>query len=131
MGSVVVSLLVGALGLLVSWAGSRRLSEVRTPLDPHAHWSLGLIGLLPAWLIVFVALLPATPEPRPQFVAGVALMLSGATALIGVIATESALRAAAESSGVPAARSWWLGVLALIPAWAVGLLGRSVSAAVS
>ncbi len=106
---------------------------VRRPLDPHAHWSLGLVGLLPAWLIVFVALLPATPAPRPQFVTGVAGMLSGATALVGVIATESALRAATESGGgdVPAARSWRLGVLALIPAWAVGLLGRSVSAAVS
>ena len=67
---------------------------------------------------------PASTRSRPQLVAAT---LSGAAGLIGAIATEARVRALGESAEVHhAERLWRLGVLALLPAWGIVLVGYVV-----
>jgi hypothetical protein len=130
MRAVGVSLVVALLGLLATAAGRRRLERRPGPRDGHEYWALGLVALLPAWLVAFLALLPSAPGQRPQLVSGAAWILSTAAALLGAIATESRVRRAAELEDAAAPlRCWQLGVSALIPAWALALLARAAIAA--
>jgi uncharacterized protein YybS (DUF2232 family) len=127
MWTIITSLLVGFLGLLVARVALRGLATAGSGRDPHVYWSLGLLALLPAWLVAFVTLLPSTTGIRPQVVAGALWIVSTATALLGTILTESRLRQAEESNQGPTpAASWRLGVAALIPSWAIALLGHAL-----
>ena len=93
--------------------------------DPHAYWALGLVSLVPAWLIVFVTLLPGVPGMRPQLISAAAWILSAAAGLVGAIATEGRLRHLDESGLQPSpSRLWRLGVVALAPSWTIALVGR-------
>ncbi len=126
------SLVIALLGLLASAAGLRRLDRSAGPRDAHAYWTLGLVALFPAWLIAFLALLPSAPGVPPQGVAETAWIVSASAALLGVIATESRVRSAAELANDPnPARSWLLGVCALVPAWAVAFVSRAMIATMS
>jgi hypothetical protein len=60
MWTIITSLLVGFLGLLVARVALRGLATAGCGRDPHVYWSLGLLALLPAWLVAFVTLLPST-----------------------------------------------------------------------
>jgi hypothetical protein len=122
--AAVASTLVALVALVASRAGLSRLSSTGAARDPHAYWALGLVTLLPAWLIAFLALLGSTPEVRMHFVTGAAWTLSSAAGLVMAIATEARARAAGETVTVDRApRLWRLGVLALLPAWLIALAG--------
>ncbi len=119
-----VSLLAGVLGSAATRALVHRLAAGGRAQDPYVSWSLGLAGLVPAWLIAFVGLLGTTPGVRPQLAAAVPWILSAASALLGAIVSEARVRAA--PAGRPWARGWREGVLALAPAWAIALAGLAL-----
>lgn len=121
MRVIVLSLIVAALGLVASRAGTALLAG----RDPHVHWALGLVALLPGWLVGFVALLGAGPVARLTVVTAVAWTVSAATALLGAIATEAVVRRAAdEARARPPFWYWRVGALALLPALAVATLAH-------
>jgi hypothetical protein len=75
--------------------------------------------------VLFVSLLGSTPGSRPRGLAAAVFVLSGAAALLGAITTEARARDAGEAVPVSdAARLWRLGVLAVVPAWALVLVGH-------
>jgi hypothetical protein len=124
MWIIASSVLLGLIGVLASRIGLKNLTADGVSRDPHAYWALGLVTLLPAWLVAFVGLLGATPGARPP--GATWLLLSAAAGLIGAIATEARVRGTGEFAGVyHATRLWRLGVLAFLPAWVI-VLGRHV-----
>jgi hypothetical protein len=123
----VSSVLLGLIGIVASRIGLTHLTAEGASRDPHAYWALGLVTLLPAWLVAFVGLLGTTPGVRPQLVSGAVWLLSTAAGLIGAIATEAGVRGAGDSvEAHHATRLWRLGVLALLPAWVIVLIGHLV-----
>jgi len=64
MWIIVSSVLVGLIGVVASRIGLTYLTADGASRDPHAYWALGLVTLLPAWLVAFVGLLGATPSVR-------------------------------------------------------------------
>ena len=127
MWIIASSVLLGLIGVLASRIGLTSLTADGTSRDPHAYWALGLVALLPAWLVAFVGLLGATPGVRPQLVSDAAWLLSAAAGLIGAIATEARVRGTGDSvEAHHAARLWRRGVLAFLPAWVIVLIGHVV-----
>src|SRR5437879_11688141 len=96
---VLVSLAVGLLGLLATRAALPRLADRGPGGDPHVTWALGLVGLVPAWLITFVALLGASPAPRLPVWSAAAWIASSSAALIGTTLTAALARSASETGG--------------------------------
>src|SRR5437870_13488163 len=88
MWIIVSSVLVGLIGVVASRIGLTYLTADGASRDPHAYWALGLVTLLPAWLVAFLGLLGTTPGVRPQLVSGAAWLLSVAAGPLGRIATE-------------------------------------------
>ena len=124
MWIAIVSALLIILGTLASWLYLVNLTKDGASRDPHAYWTLGMVGVLPAWLVAFVGLLSSQPGVKPQIASGAAYMLSVAAGLVGVIATEARVRQTGDSVEAQyAARPWRLGVLAFIPSWVVVLIG--------
>src|SRR3989442_14524513 len=82
MWIIVSSVLVGLIGVVASRIGLTYLTADGASRDPHAYWALGLVTLLPAWLVAFVGLLGTTPGVRPQLVSGAAWLLSPAAGLL-------------------------------------------------
>src|SRR2546428_12049272 len=76
MWIIVSSVLVGLIGVVASRIGLTYLTADGASRDPHAYWALGLVTLLPAWLVAFLGLLGTTPGVRPQLVSGAAWLLS-------------------------------------------------------
>jgi hypothetical protein len=120
------SIVAGALGGLVTHAATTRLASAAAERDPHSYWVLGLVGLMPAWLVAFVALLPTSPGARIPLLSAASWIFSAAAGLVGVIATEKALRNTTRVTGRVggARRCWALGALAIVPAWAIAILGH-------
>jgi hypothetical protein len=106
-----------ATRLLVTWVARRD----RRP-GPHVYWAMGLAAFFPAWLVVFVALLGSVSlEPG---LTNRIWVLSSALGLLGVIATDAAVRRLAESGRTRSPVTYWLaGVAAFVPAWLISLLG--------
>jgi hypothetical protein len=103
------------------------LTAGNTSRDPHAYWALGLVALLPAWVVAFVGLLGTEPGAKPQLASAVAWVLSAAAMLIGAIATEAGVRRAGDTvEAQRAPRLWRLGVLAFLPGWVIALAGHGV-----
>ena len=124
MPIIASSVVLVLLGVVVSRVGLTRLTADAASRDPHAYWALGLIALLPGWLVAFVGLLGTEPGAKPPLVAAVAWVLSAAAGLIGAIATEARVRGVGDSVEVHhSTRLWRLGVLALLPAWGIVLVG--------
>jgi hypothetical protein len=121
---IALSMLLVLVGVVMGWVGLRRLTADATSRDPHAYWALGLMTLLPGWLAAFVGLLGTAAGGKPELVPAVAWVLSAAAGLIGAIVTEARVRGVGESAEVHhAPRLWRLGVLALLPAWGIVLIG--------
>lgn len=124
MAVIGLSLLAAVVGGLATWRAIRTMASGPVEHDPHVYWALGLGALVPGWLIVFLALLGPTIRPQVDPVLEVSWVGSTATALAGVIATEARVRRAMESEPSPSAGHYWrLGLLGLVPAWALALLG--------
>ena len=118
------SVLLGLIGVVASRIGLTRLTADGASRGPHAYWVLGLVTLLPAWLVVFVGLLGTQPGVKPQLVSSAAGLLSAAAGLIGAIATEARVGDAGDTAEAHhAARLWRLGLLAFLPAWVIVLIG--------
>jgi hypothetical protein len=120
---ITASTIAVVLGLVGSGVLTARLTRRR--LQPvGSYWALGLIGLLPGWVVAFWGLLgPTVGRPRPG--SGVAWILSSTAGLLGVIVTDAIARrrrAAPEATGL-VRNQWLLGVMALAPAWIVALVG--------
>jgi len=128
MSIIASSVLLGLLGVVASRAGLMRLTASDASRDPHAYWALGLVTLLPAWIVAFVGLLGTAPGAKPQVAFSVAWVLSAAAALIGAITTEARVREAGDSveGHHHARRLWRLGLLAFLPAWVILLGGHVV-----
>lgn len=128
MWIIASSVLLGLIGVLASRIGLTSLTADGASRDPHAYWALGLVTLLPAWLVAFVGLLGAAPGVRHQLVSGAAwLLLSAAAGLIGAIATEARVRGTGDlAEAHHATRLWRLGVLGFLPAWVIVLGGHVV-----
>ena len=120
---ILVSALVGVAGLLGSGALATRLGRREGRRPGAGAWVLGLLGLLPGWLVAFWGLLgPTAGRPRPGSEA--AWILSSAAGLLGVILTDSAASRLREASEAPrGVTQWLLGVTALAPAWLIALIG--------
>jgi hypothetical protein len=114
---IVASVVVGVVGLSGSWA---LVSRRGPPPRPGAtEWAFGLASLVPAWLVAFWGLLgPSTGWPQTGWVA------SSAAAVVGVILTDARARRLRESTGGSHRwTQWLLGVMALLPAWLIALIG--------
>src|SRR3989442_5046606 len=92
MWIIVSSVLVGLIGVVASRIGLTYLTADGASRDPHAYWALGLVTLLPAWLVAFLGLLGTTPGVRPQLVSGAALLLSVAAGALRDAASAAQLR---------------------------------------
>src|SRR5262249_5385643 len=124
MPIIASSVVLVLLGVVVSRVGLTRLTADAASRDPHAYWALGLIALLPGWLVAFVGLPGPGPGPEPARVGGGGLGLAAGAGVIGRIATEARVRGVGDSVEVHhATRLWRLGVLALLPAWGIVLVG--------
>jgi hypothetical protein len=123
---VIVCLALLGLAIIVSRLTLRRLAGEGVARDPHAYWALGLVTPLPAWLVAFLGLLGSQPGARPQLISGAAWLLSAAAALAGAITTEARARRAGDSvESHDASRLWWRGVVALLPALGIALIGHA------
>ena len=124
MWIIVSSIVLALVGVLASLAGLRRLTAGGASRDPHAYWALGLVTLLPAWLVAFIGLLGTTPGVRPHGASAAVFLLSVAAGLLGAIVTEARVREAGDSheSWHPTP-VWRLGLLAFFPAWVLALGG--------
>jgi len=117
------SILTGLLGVLGTGGATAYLSRQKSSRDRTIYWLLGIAALLPAWLIAFLDLLARSTGPRPEKALIAAWILSSSVALLGVILTDGALRRLRESGRDPRPEtSWLLGVVALLPGWAIALL---------
>src|SRR2546427_5661669 len=96
------------------------MSHRGPPRRPGAtEWVLGLVSLVPAWVVAFWGLLgPSTGWPQAGWVA------SSAAALLGAILTDARARRLREAPEAfdPWAQ-WLLGVMALLPAWIIAVVG--------
>lgn len=124
------SVLAGLVGTVASWLATAQIARRRTRLRPEIPWLLGIVALLPAWLVAFVALLGRATGPRPEKALSVAWILSSSAALLGVILTDTALKGLRRSGRADRpVTCWLLGVAALAPGWGIALLGLMVRAA--
>lgn len=125
MWVALTSVVLAFLGAVATGIAADRLAAREPGRDAHVYWALGLAALLPAWLIVFVTLLPDVPGTRQHLAAAAAWILSAAAGLLGAIATEGRLRRFDESGQHPSPRRLWrLGVVALAPSWAIALISH-------
>jgi hypothetical protein len=125
MWVIASSILLAVIGVVVSLVGLGRLTDTDGDAsgDPHTYWALGLVSLLPAWLVAFIGLLGPTGL-RPHGASAAAFVLSAAAGLLGAIVTETRVREAADFPTPRAAkRLWRLGLMALVPAWVLALSG--------
>ena len=121
MWIIAASIVLALIGVVASRVGLMRLAANDAGRDPHTYWALGLMTLLPAWLVAFIGLLGTDPGAGPQVV----WVLSVAAALIGAVGTEACVRAADDTVAAHhATRLWRLGVLAFLPAWVIVLSGH-------
>ncbi len=130
MTAIGTSVLLALLGTLATRTTVSRLAADGRERDPHVYWALGFAALVPAWLVLFLALLGPTARPRPELVPAAAWVLSAASGLVGAIATEGSLRRASDTTGSrdPLA-CWRLGLLGSLPAWLVAAAGYALAMA--
>jgi hypothetical protein len=115
------SVALGLLGVATTGLVAARLRRTLDRFGPQAYWGVGLGALFPAWLVVFVSLLGGVSlEPG---LANRLWVLSSAAGLLGVILTDGVTRRLHAGGLRPPATYWLLGVVALLPAWLVALLG--------
>lgn len=116
-----LSIVLGVLGLVATGAVVPYLRSWVSNWRPQHHWFLGLAALFPAWLIVFLGLLPSSVGPEYNPLPRSAL-LSSVVALLGVVFTDTVVRRVDKSGYfVPPFQYWFLGLAGLLPAWLITL----------
>ena len=115
------SIVLGVLGILGTGAVVLYLSRWVSNWGPRQHWLLGLMALFPAWLIVFLGLLPSSVGPESNPLPRSAL-LSSVVALLGVVSTDTVIRRLDKSGYFLSTFKYWLlGLAGLLPAWLITL----------
>ena len=115
------SIVLGVLGILGTGAVVLYLSRWVSNWGPRQHWLLGLMALFPAWLIVFLGLLPSSVGPERNPLPRSAL-LSSVVALLGVVFTDTLIRRLDKSGYFLSTFKYWLlGLAGLLPAWLITL----------
>ena len=115
------SIVLGVLGILGTGAVVLYLSRWVSNWGPRQHWLLGLMALFPAWLIVFLGLLPSSVGPERNPLPRSAL-LSSVVALLGVVFTDTVIRRLDKSGYFLSTFKYWLlGLAGLLPAWLITL----------
>ncbi|MFQ5897697.1 MAG: hypothetical protein ACE5JN_05555 [Candidatus Methylomirabilia bacterium] len=118
------SALAIVVGVGGTWLGVRWLDRRQSSRPPEVDWLLGVIALLPAWLIAFLSLLGRAVETLPEASAAVWPIASAAAALLGVIVTDATVRRLRGSDARERrTRYWAAGLASLVPAWGIALLG--------
>lgn len=114
---ILASVVVGLVGIYGSWTLVSHRGRQRRP--EATDWVLGVVSLVPAWLVAFWGLLgPSTGWPRAGW------MSSTAAGLLGAILTDARARRLREApEGSHPWAQWLLGVIALMPAWIIALIG--------
>ena len=124
---VALSLIIGIVGILGSRAYLTTLTADGMSRDPHVYWALGLVALLPAWVVAFVGLLGTPAGAKPHLASAAVWMVSAAAGLVGAIATEAHVREAGDVVDAPlAARLWKVGLFTFLPAWVIALIGYAI-----
>jgi hypothetical protein len=122
-----VSVLAGVTGVIGTRAWIRR-PTTRDGDNSYLFWSLGILAVLPAWLVVFVYLIPSSLGVRTHGTGAVLWLCSITLGLTGAIMSEARLRHYEGSpEGLSPSRAWSLGLWAMIPAWGAMLLGLVVA----
>jgi hypothetical protein len=122
-----VSVLAGVTGVIGTRAWIRR-PTTRDGDNSYLFWSLGILAVLPAWLVVFVYLIPSSLGVRTHATEAVLWLCSITLGLTGAIMSEARLRHYEGSpEGLSPSRAWSLGLWAMIPAWGAMLLGLVVA----
>ena len=119
MRIIAVALVLGFLGIVVTRVSVGSLARSESPPDAHAYWALGLVSLVPSWLVASFGLLGTTPGQRPEALGAAAWILSGAAGLVGAIFTEGCVRDA-EMLASPL-QSWRIGLIGFLIAWAIAV----------
>jgi hypothetical protein len=115
------SVALGFLGVVATGLVATRFRRTPDHFGPQAYWGIGLAALFPAWLVVFLSLLGGVSlEPG---LANRLWVLSSAAGLLGVILTDGVTRRLHTAGPRSPVTYWLLGVVALLPAWLVALLG--------
>ncbi|HEY6365374.1 MAG TPA: hypothetical protein VI585_11355 [Candidatus Binatia bacterium] len=115
------SIVLGVLGILGTGAMVLYVSRWMSNWGPRQHWLLGLMALFPAWLIVFLGLLPSSVGPERDPLPRSAL-LSSVVALVGVVFTDTVIRRLDKSGYFLSTFKYWLlGLAGLLPAWLITL----------
>lgn len=118
------SVLAAIVGVGAAWLALRRLERGPAEHAPDLFWLAGVLALLPAWLVVFLALRERLGGRKPDPEVAIWWMLSAAAALVGAIVTHARLRRiGAAEPAAPGRRGWTTGLLTLLPAWGVAALG--------
>jgi len=123
---IVPSLVAAALGVLASGLVLAHLGRRPEGPEPSLAWLLGLLGVLPGWVVAFVGLLGAAEAPVGPI--RLAFVGSSAGGLVGVILTDVLVRRLrAAGPPRPVVTYWLLGLLAMTPAWLVTLVGLAAA----
>lgn len=118
------SVVAGLIGVLGTWFGVVLLGRPESPRPPEVYWLLGMASLCPAWLITVVGLLGRMSGRFPDMSVAAWWIMSGATAILGVILTDAMVRRLRESGQLyPPARYWLVGLETFFPAWCLALMG--------
>jgi len=118
-----ISVLVGIVGIIGTRAWIRRPTTAGQD-NAYLFWSLGILAVLPAWLVVLVYLIPSSLDVRTHGTATVVWVCSIALGLAGAIMSDARLRHRHDSAeSLSPGQAWSLGLWTMIPAWVAMLLG--------
>jgi hypothetical protein len=121
-----ISILVGIAGIMATRAWIQRPASASRD-SPYLLWSLGILAVLPAWVVAFIYLIPSSIDVRAHGTAAVVWVCSIALGLTGAIMSEARLRHLHDTAEeLSPDRAWFLGLLAMSPAWVAMLLGLLV-----
>jgi hypothetical protein len=126
MTTAAVALVLAVAGVIITRWGVGRLAASARPPAAHVSWCLGLIALVPGWLVALVTLLGTRPGEPPQAATTVPWTLSTAAGLIGAIGSEARVRRAGDAP--PPTWYWWAGLTGFVPAWALAVAGHVLRA---
>jgi hypothetical protein len=89
--------------------------------ESRAAWLVGLAALFPAWLSAFLTLIDPASRSAVDIPLPPRALLSSGAALLGIIATDYYFRK--SGAVVKALNAWFIGVVALLPAWLIAAVG--------